>query len=421
MRRREGHGPASRCPQPAAYLTRTAGLNRIRGRDWYRVVVLSSRQYDATPASKALIFSSFALAPMTVLIEGHTVAIVLTVIVFTGRRRIGARLGLHIAGFSLLVAGLLVGEARLGDPDEIQNTVIDIVPIIAVLSIVRALARDRVHRRLARKGLVFGAVTSALLGLVYIRTPAGFALGLTNHRNQLAMTSVVAVALIVLLPTHNRTERFAKAAGLTILVFAVFATGSRSGILGLAVISVPLVVNSGRRPSRVIAVYGVLAAAMWIALERNVLGVANQAGRLTNPAATLESNAGRTEYLTDAIALLDPLTFLLGAGSAFDEPPHNIFVYSLVVGGILGLLGLLTVLSPPIITIAKRFSRVPVAPEVFTYATAALGFFVVVAFNNLLWAPFGWATLVLFHSARLEAAVSVTGRVPSNFRQVQVA
>ena len=146
--------------------------------------------------------------------------------------------------------------------------------IVLVFVVYAAVGSGRQMRWLVH-GYVGGAVASGLIGLV-IPAPSqgdtGRLTGGVGDPNELALVLVPALALAVFaLPGARRTlERAFLVGGALVITVAIFQTGSRGGLVGLAVASVAAIVDvapdrtlrGGRlRGHLIVGLFGMAAAA----------------------------------------------------------------------------------------------------------------------------------------------------------------
>ncbi len=231
--------------------------------------------------------------------------------------------------------------------------------------------------------------------------------GLSQHKNQLAMTIVMCLPLVPLV-----FRRLLLPVGLyAVLLAGLNATGSRSGLIGATLVTLALVGHwsyrkPGRKGAAVAIAIGVLTLGLALAptdttAEDQSLAVA----RLFGTENTVESDAERQSQLEAAVDSLSADTLLTGLGDFTSRASHNVWLGVLVSGGVVALLGLIQVALLPARAVVRGL-RERESSEVFRLALACVGFLVVVSLNNYLWAPYAWVML-----ATLVAALADHGNV----------
>jgi len=246
-------------------------------------------------------------------------------------------------------------------------------------------------------GLVAGVVVSTLLGLAVLKEPSGRAIGLTVHPNQYSMAAVLALPLLWHLTRDRVLPRLVAGAGALVMVGGVLQSGSRSGLLALAVV---LLVWSYREAGFYLT-FGVLAAGALVLVGANaVLGLTDTPAlaRLLSSSETADSDAGRIALLTHELSAILDGNYILGIGFGAGRMPHNLV---LLVWGGFGLLGLvffawlMWVLLAP--ALSRRSGELSAA-----LALGCLGFTVALMLNNLIGASFFWLTAAIAFFRRRE-------------------
>src|SRR3954451_5470769 len=107
---------------------------------------------------------------------------------------------------------LLVGAAIAAYWNDDRASVVEIggLLVAAVLPMLalRHFRPTRAEALLLLKGWLVGALVSGFTGLLWARFPSGRATGLSAHPNQLAMTSAMALPLILVLYRSGRIRRY---------------------------------------------------------------------------------------------------------------------------------------------------------------------------------------------------------------------
>jgi hypothetical protein len=246
-------------------------------------------------------------------------------------------------------------------------------------------------------GLVAGVVVSTLLGIAVLKEPSGRAIGLTVHPNQYSMAAVLAMPILWHLARDKVLPRLVAVAGLLAMVGGVLQSGSRSGLLALAVV---LLVWSYRETGFYLT-FGVLAAGALVLLGVNaVIGLTDTPAveRLLNASETADSDASRLALLTHELSAILDGNYIFGVGFGAGRMPHNLV---LLVWGGFGLLGLvffawlMWVLLAP--ALRRRSGDLSAA-----LALGCLGFTVALMLNNLIGASFFWFTAAIAFFRRRE-------------------
>lgn len=264
-----------------------------------------------------------------------------------------------------------------------------------VLMVAMYLLRpDRHEVNVLLCGLLAGIVISLVMGLVQ-SGPSGRAIGLTIHSNQLAMTLLMMIPVTVHLMRESVLPRVAGWCVLAVIAAGVLQTGSRSGLLGLAIV---LLVWSYHRRGFFATIYLAVAGLALAAAAVFGLGLDSTPAiaRLLDPSATAASDAGRLQLLTTEFEAIIDGHMLLGTGFIGERLPHNIL---LLVWGGFGLLGLLAwgwLMVRLLLPTVQRSSR----GTPYLLGLACLGFATVVSLNNLVDAGFFWlmAGIVFFRT-----------------------
>lgn len=302
-----------------------------------------------------------------------------------------------LIGIGLMVAGLLIGEVSRGAATDELRVLVGrgAAAALPIFVMVTPRITDRT-RRFVAGGLVIGSVVSVLLGATAERLPSGRAAGLASHQNQLAMTCVVAFALLPVVFRGRGPGLLGRIVVGAILLQGLLISGSRSGLIALGVVLLLWMWTwtrrgRGRLPLLLVALCLALLGAGMSGVEVES-GTASDLGRPIGREDTSVSDQERAELLDAAISDIDVDTLVHGEGFVLERSPHNVFVEVLVAGGLVAFAGLLLVAGTVGLVVIRSGPSRDVA--VFS-AIAFMGFLAAVFFNNALWAPFAWCTVAL--------------------------
>jgi O-antigen/teichoic acid export membrane protein len=236
----------------------------------------------------------------------------------------------------------------------------------------------------------------------YVGRPSGLA----EHPNALALTCVLALGPVMLLIRELRSSgRFTAILIAAVLVWGIVISGSRAGVLGAAAVFLLSLAICRRRSIVAVALTAGAVAALLLGGFHPKLPAANAISRLVdrNSASVVESDAGRTVALHDAIRTISRHPFT-GVGFDQAEAAHNIYLQAWESGGILTLLGFLIVAwatLKPLRVIARR-SRDGQYAEKTVAVGISLGFagyLVAGFFQNAMWERYIWLMPALVAAA----------------------
>ena len=253
---------------------------------------------------------------------------------------------------------MALGQIRSGLDD---GTVFDlfqyaILLLLPTVILIRLRAdRVLVHRLMGV--MVAGAVVSALVGLTgTIESGQGRAIGLASHMNQLGMVSALCVPMAWVLPRRRLSSYLAAGVASVILLVALNDSGSRSGMIALIAVLGCCGMYVLRRKVGVLVALTIMTVGAALLLSATPSADPDEASYTNNTdystTARLtgdnvgRSNTYRSELLSESLDLLAPSTVLAGTGYSYSRAPHNIWIQTVVVGGIVALAGLLLVFLP---------------------------------------------------------------------------
>jgi hypothetical protein len=302
-----------------------------------------------------------------------------------------------LLGLALLVAGLVVGQTRGGNSggEIAEVAAYGVLATIPLLLIVRVRPSARLLGTLA-SAFVVGTCVSVLAGDA---TPQGRLTGHASHMNALAMTIVIALAFLPVAFQHWRLRVLLRIAAAALLLYGLNSTGSRSGLIGAAVLAAVAAATWVRaRPQRFGALVAVVLLATPFVLSARIDEGSGALRRFVTQDETERSDEARFQKLEAGIAALSPPTALIGEGYP-DEvaPAHNIILNVWIAGGFLAVSGLILAFTGPIVTLVRAVARTSRLPSSLTYwlSLGVCGYLVVAFFNNELWPRFIWAALAL--------------------------
>jgi O-antigen ligase len=269
-----------------------------------------------------------------------------------------------------------------------------LVPVI-FMPLVFAYARKhdknailRVAYAFAMGAAISGAVgLSDLLGITHISASltglpsvGGRAPGLTLHPNFLAMTSIIALPVMIWqLRSENKRTRVIALLFIVSLLLGLYASGSRAGFAvgpGAILLSV-IIMPQYRRylPSVILAVVGI-AAGLFV-LEPSLGKSLLQSFRLGGDTGSAQgSDQARAIIFTQGVNDFkhSPID---GVGLQVSEEAHNVYLQALAAGGVILLAGYLIFVFTGIYTVVKAMKFEPLAYPLFV-STVSGAIFVVV-------------------------------------------
>lgn len=305
----------------------------------------------------------------------------------------------HFIGIGLLVLGFVGGQLVLGPTLSSLATPVG-YGMVAALPVVLLLRIGATETRLVRLAQWFtiGAALSVLAAPLLQQTAGiGRWIGAAGHMNQLAATCVMALPLVRLCFAGKAYRVPARLVLFGILLVGIQQSGARSGLIGALVVISFLVINWIARGPQRFLVGVLLLLGAWVAapsIETQDYGDQSAIGRLTTDEQIL-TDASRRSLLEEALTNLSSQHAIIG-GAAFERSPHNVYLETWAVGGLLAAAGLILVLARPSVhAVRSVLTRAPL-PLSGRLAISVVGYMVVTFFNNALWFPYTWAILGLF-------------------------
>jgi len=306
----------------------------------------------------------------------------------TGRQ--WAALGIPVL---MTLGGVLAAMAPAADPARLITFAVAAISLMCAVFVLRP---DTGEVHLLLVGLISGVLVSTILGLTVLSSASGRSVGLTTHSNQYAIAAVMMLPLLAYLIRQGVVPWVAGSIAVFVLVAGIFQSGSRSGLLALAVVGLVMAYRFG----------GVYAAALYTFLggvtyaglaDLPALAGLPAVARSTDSVATQGSDQERIQIMDRALATLLDGDYIIGTGFVGDALPHNIVLFLWAGFGLLGLIGFAWL---AVMLIAPAFNRWS-SPLSAALALGCLGFLTAVAFNNLVGASFFWliAGVALFRIA----------------------
>ncbi|HEX2175486.1 MAG TPA: hypothetical protein VHG70_06220 [Nocardioidaceae bacterium] len=280
------------------------------------------------------------------------------------------------------LGGILAGTTHGASLAPVVTFALAAVTLVTTMYLLRP---DRRELDVLLLGLIAGIVLSTLVGLVLLREGSGRATGLTIHPNQYSMAAVMAVPLTWHLVRDGFLGRLTGVLGVLVLLAGILESGSRSGLLALAVV---LFVWGYRELGFFVTGSVAVVFAAIVATAGSLLPGADAPAvrRLTDPTATEQSDQGRLELFESELRAILDGNYILGTGFVEERLPHNILLLLWGGFGLLGLVLFLWLLSV-VVGPALRRNSSPVAAFL---GLGSLGFAAAVSFNNLVGASFFW-------------------------------
>jgi O-antigen ligase len=319
----------------------------------------------------------------------------------------------HVIAILLLGGGLLVGAFRQdrGLLNAIQTVQYPLFALFPIFLLLRVRPSEKFRLLLVQMmiaGTLLSIGTGALGGEL---TARGRIYGLTTHENQLGMTAMCALPLLMLLyrGLSRRLRVVAWAIGV-ICFLGVNLSGSRAALVGALVFFLLYGILRLRRwltvvPSLVLIV-AVLGVGFLVIKPQASTGYsATSIQRLQGDQGSANSDAARAELLSTGISDLSVGSAVVG-GVYLKQYTHNIFLTVLLLGGSVALSGLLLAVVPwmfkalsiSIGACRKRFNR-----EVYYYSLTITAFMVWISFNNAIWVRYFWCIMALLVMAQISA------------------
>jgi O-Antigen ligase len=313
-------------------------------------------------------------------------------------------------GVLLIGVGGMLGVSAAEDTRlSVLNLLRLVVAAGAMLVVFSAWAPTPAELRRFLTLIVFSGVATAGWALTHMTAHFGRPSGLSGHPNHLALVALIAIGPALglwLVPGSRRRTRVGAAAASGLLVAAIVVSGSRSGLLGLAVavcVTAILVRRTAPRAQLVIAGAAVVAVAV---LGTGLLNAENALGRTlgTNSSSVVESNRERSALLAQMIEEInrEPIT-----GVGFGDPlgGHGAYLQLWAAGGILAFLGGFMVIATACTAVGyavKLESPTSIHASSWPLLASSIslsGLLVALTFQNLLWHRFIWITVALVGAA----------------------
>jgi O-antigen ligase len=262
------------------------------------------------------------------------------------------------------VALILVAAASVlwaTDETTAQSSALRLAQGPLVLAIIFSGLREPRHLRWALGAYVAGAVVTASMGFFWTRSDTadlGRLSGGIGDPNELAaaLLPAIPVALFAMATVRSLFVRWALVVCVLLSTAAIFMTGSRGGLIGMAVMFTAAFALAGPLRQQVLA--GGLAVIAVAFTYYTLFAPPEVLGRITS--FTAEGGSGRTDIWSIALQMFrDHPVFGIGAGNfpilepsyalvsinlpsvqvVFDDPHvvHNTYLHVLVELGIVGL------------------------------------------------------------------------------------
>ncbi len=314
-------------------------------------------------------------------------------------------------GVTLMVAGLCLGQLRsdLGDSTILIVVQYGILAMLPTIILLRVRASPRLIAPLMAS-LVAGSIVSALYGITgTIESSQGRAIGLAAHMNQLGIISAITLPIIWAIPRRRFVSWLFALVASGLMLAALNDSGSRSAMIGLLAIVITSLLYVLRRAFGVLVAVVVVAivavgvvrilpsgdsdASTGVRVDGNSSAVSRVGGESVG-----RSDDYRSALLEEGLDALTPSGVLAGNGYELDKAPHNVYLETLVVGGLIAVAGLVIVFLPWVL-LALRGALVawrrPPPADLQLLASGVVGFVVWAAFNNAIWVRFIWCVLAL--------------------------
>jgi hypothetical protein len=183
-------------------------------------------------------------------------------------------------------------------------------------------------------------------------------------------------------------------AATAVLLSGVLYSGSRSGVLALAVVTIILV-------HRMFGVFSSLLAAGLSLTLIALVGLPSvdtpATERLSSSTNTAQSDAARLDAMRNGLDQLSGSRWLLGTALPDGQDlPHNIVLLVWIGMGLLGLIAFFTIVWHSQQPLFRRSSDI----EAWGLAVAITGFLLALSVNNALPAPPAWLILALLQVRR---------------------
>ena len=294
--------------------------------------------------------------PFAAITEVLGLVVVATSWMMRPRSFLNQPLDLFVTGFFLAA---LLSNPAWGYFGGFQVALFLLLPSIFCYFLIRGAVRTPRHLRILGYALVTLTLFQAINGIAQFRTGVGLGnveayqqretvttdgveerrevlrirgTGIFNDPNDLAMAFAVAMPFLVGPMLAKRTMFLGRvlAAALSVpILFALYLTNSRGGVIGLAAALVPYVWRSGRWLTKIVVVVGLVAA----------LGLAAPS-RMNEMGGDDDSAQGRVQSWSAGIQMLKTRPILgvgFGRYSEYNElVAHNSFVHTFAELGLIG-------------------------------------------------------------------------------------
>lgn len=226
---------------------------------------------------------------------------------------------------------------------------------------------------------------------------------LTLHPNHLAMTAVIGfgTSLGLFLAARTLLSRLLWATVALLCITGISVSGSRAGLIGIAVVSVCVALFLRSRAMLVLSV--LIVAAFWGGYSSGLLVFSEGSAferMLESSDSAAQSDEGRRELLAEGMEVVSN-HFLTGSGFSGTVDYHSLPVQLLAASGVVGVLGFLWLLADVLASAWKNSSfdfrtsaETRVAVVLMTgWVSGHLGFLASDLFQNAMWERFAWFSI----------------------------
>lgn len=328
-----------------------------------------------------------------------------------GDRQLRAPSGLHLVMMALL-GWMALSMNWSADPGKTRSTLITMVMLFVLTYIIWDLVNTRQRLLNVMQAFVLGSAVPVYL-ILEARLAAEEGVGRLTaasfHPNDLAMVLSLAIPLAGHLAFRGDRSIPVRVGNFLMAPLAIFAslmTGSRSGLLAIALGAgyVLMLVIQSLPPGKSVALIAILLAP--VALLPAVAGRLLQRLLGTGEALTTGLN-GRIEIWTDALTIFNQRPLGGTGAGAFESttaaaaPPHNILISFGAELGIMGVVLLLALLA----VLAVKAWQIPVDMRAL-WLVILLAWGANAAFHNIEYRKQTWLMFVL-----IVVAAEVDGRL----------
>jgi O-antigen/teichoic acid export membrane protein len=310
-------------------------------------------------------------------------------------------------GLLLIVAGGLLSSFVAENWRESNlNFIKFLVASVLVLALVSAWGPSAVDLRHIMLAWIGSATISAAWALKGATAEVDRPAGLAGHPNTLAVTCVLALGPALVLTGEMRSWRRVAGIFTTFVLFGgIVVSGSRAGLLGASVVFLLALVLSGRRSVVGAAIGSAAVAALFLAVAQPRLPAVNAINRLfdEHSPSVMQSDAARRTALDEAVDTISRHPFT-GVGFENAKATHNIYLEAWASGGLLTLLGLLTIAwatLTPLRAAARRATQAQYREQIVAMGISLgfAGFLVASLFQNAIWERYIWLMPALVSAA----------------------